>query len=314
MESVPHTQALLQAFWLRPETALWRSLDIRAMAGFEMEEPSLDLGCGDGLFSFFRAGGCLDPLMDAFESMGNLESYFENVDAFDHFDAEFGLRVVQEPKYRITCALDHKRNLLLKTKPLGLYRRWVEADANQGLPFADGEFQSVFCNILYWLEQPAVALREIERVLGPGGHACLLVPNQRFLEGSFFLQQGGAAASPEYAFLSLLDRGRMAEIRQVHPASQWESFVEGAGLQVEQRVDLLSIPLVKIWDVGLRPLFRPLLKLARGLDREHLAPIKQDWVDTLQRFMDPILALDTELCAQGQATFHCYQLLKGPRS
>ena len=279
-----------------------------------MAEPSLDLGCGDGLFSFFRAGGRLDPMQDAFESMGHLESYFDNVDAFDHLDPKFTLSVVKEPGYRITCALDHKINLINKTKPLGLYRSWVEADANQPLPFLDGEFQSVFCNILYWLERPDAALREVERVLQPGGQVCLLVPNHQFMEGSFFMRQGGLAASPEYSFLSLLDRGRMAEIRHAYPAAKWELLIQGAGLEVEQRIDLLSIPLVKIWDVGLRPLFRPLLNLARSQDRDHLAPIKQDWVETLQRFLDPLQALDTVLCGQGQATFHCYRLTKGRKA
>ncbi len=47
----------LNAFWLRPETALWRTLDVESMRDFEFVSPSLDLGCGDGTFSFVRGGG-----------------------------------------------------------------------------------------------------------------------------------------------------------------------------------------------------------------------------------------------------------------
>ena len=47
----------LNAYWLRPETALWRTLDVEAMRTFKGTSPSLDLGCGDGTFSFIRAGG-----------------------------------------------------------------------------------------------------------------------------------------------------------------------------------------------------------------------------------------------------------------
>ncbi|MFB2605609.1 methyltransferase type 11, partial [Rhizobium phaseoli] len=50
-------EQLLSVFWLRPETAIWRYLDIEAMKSFEFEGRSLDFGCGDGLFSFIRAGG-----------------------------------------------------------------------------------------------------------------------------------------------------------------------------------------------------------------------------------------------------------------
>ncbi|MGO6903974.1 methyltransferase type 11, partial [Rhizobium ruizarguesonis] len=55
---------LLNVFWLRPETALWRYLDIEAMRDFQFIGRSLDFGCGDGLFSFIRAGGEFDPLFD----------------------------------------------------------------------------------------------------------------------------------------------------------------------------------------------------------------------------------------------------------
>jgi hypothetical protein len=49
----------LNAYWLRPESALWRTCDVESMKGFEFKAPSLDLGCGDGTFSFLRAGGNL---------------------------------------------------------------------------------------------------------------------------------------------------------------------------------------------------------------------------------------------------------------
>lgn len=42
---------LLNIFWLRPETALWRYLDINTLRDFEFVGHSLDFGCGDGLFS-----------------------------------------------------------------------------------------------------------------------------------------------------------------------------------------------------------------------------------------------------------------------
>lgn len=43
----------LNVYWLRPENALWRTLDVIALEGMEVRQPSLDLSCGDGIFSFF---------------------------------------------------------------------------------------------------------------------------------------------------------------------------------------------------------------------------------------------------------------------
>jgi hypothetical protein len=37
-------EELLTIYWLRPETALWRHLDIKAMENFKFQSPSLDIG------------------------------------------------------------------------------------------------------------------------------------------------------------------------------------------------------------------------------------------------------------------------------
>src|ERR1051326_7662049 len=74
---------LLSVFWLRTATAIWRELDIRAMQAFEFQSPSLDLGCGDGIFSFIRAGGRFAETFDAFGAMGSLDRFFESVHSFD---------------------------------------------------------------------------------------------------------------------------------------------------------------------------------------------------------------------------------------
>ena len=63
----------MNAYWLRPETALWRSIDVEVMKNFEFESPSLDMGCGDGMFSFLRAGGSFDLNFDVFRSTDKLD-------------------------------------------------------------------------------------------------------------------------------------------------------------------------------------------------------------------------------------------------
>src|SRR4051812_24848809 len=107
-------EALLNVFWLRPETALWRELDARAMQSFAFKGPSLDIGCGDGIFSFIRSGGRFSPEFDAFRAMSGLDKYFDNVDVFDAFDARVSPAVVQTPTYPIDVGFDHKANLLSK--------------------------------------------------------------------------------------------------------------------------------------------------------------------------------------------------------
>ena len=74
-----YLMAFLNLYWLRPETALWRTLDCLALKDVEFHPPIIDIGCGDGVFSFTRAGGLFDPSYDVFIHTGKLDSFFLNV-------------------------------------------------------------------------------------------------------------------------------------------------------------------------------------------------------------------------------------------
>nr|WP_296440540.1 hypothetical protein [uncultured Acetatifactor sp.] len=50
---------------------------MESMKGFELKAPSLDLGCGDGTFSFLRAGGQFDDTYDVFMDVDNLDAFFQ---------------------------------------------------------------------------------------------------------------------------------------------------------------------------------------------------------------------------------------------
>ena len=302
---------LLNAFWLRPETALWREIDIRAMAPFEFQSPSMDLGCGDGIFSFVRAGGGFDENFDAFRAIAGLDKFFDKVDVFDAFDGSAKPIVIRRPSYSIDCGFDHKENLLRKAEQLGLYRELKLGDANRLLPFPDQSFNSVFSNIVYWLEDPQSAIVEIARVLRPGGHACLMLPNQTLPEFSFYNQLHVKTGNSDWAFLEKLDRGRFTDnIRQARSGEKWETMFGGAGLSVVRHIAHLSKTVVQIWDIGLRPLFPVLCRMAHALAPDELIKVKCEWVATLRQFLEPLVQMDNQLCQGVEPAFHCYILKK----
>jgi SAM-dependent methyltransferase len=302
---------LLNLYWLRPETALWRAIDIRAMAPFVLQSPSLDLGCGDGLFSFVRAGGRLDAAFDAFQATTDLDQFFSNADVFDAFDDSIHPQVIQRPAYLVDCAFDHKPNLLKKAAGLGLYRKFQAGDANRPLPFADASFASAFSNIVYWLDQPAAAIEEIGRILAPSGTACLMLPNSTLPEFSFYNQLFVKTGDARWQFLEKLDRGRFSDnIRQAKPSAEWERMFARAGLSVEAHIRHLSKTVIQIWDVGLRPLFPQLLRMCQAMPKEDLLKLKADWVSTLLEFTAPLVEMDAELHRGEEPAFHCYIVRK----
>lgn len=275
-------RTLLNAYWLRPETALWRACDILAMRDFRMNAPSLDLGCGDGVFSFIRAGGIPADDFDVF-SVENLDRFFENVDVYDA-PGRASVGIMRNPNYTITVGLDHKNNLLSKARALNLYEKLFEWDANTRLPFNDGSFYSVFSNVIYWLENPLVALQEIRRILRPTGEACLLLPD---------------AALGEYRLgIEELDRGRTDNIK--HMRSDWGAVIEDAGLVVKSHSQYLSEPIIQLWDIGLRPFFPAIKALVDAVPAAQLPTVKARWVEICEKFMVPMLEKDSP------GAFHCF--------
>jgi SAM-dependent methyltransferase len=302
---------MLNAHWLRPETALWRCIDIEAMKHFNFLSPSLDFGCGDGTFSFIRAGGSLDITFDAFQSISNLDQYFNNVDIFDSYDATARPVVKRRPNYLIDCAFDHKVNLLRKAKLLGLYKNFLVGDGNEGLPIKDNTFNSIFSNMIYWLNSPSDAFREMARILKPGGRLCTMLPNSSFPEFSYYYNLCIKQKNPSFQFLDKLDRGRLSEIiRHSKSSQEWLKIIADAGFKVISHDRHLSKTVVQIWDIGLRPLFPILYKMASSLEHSKLIEMKKEWIEILKMFLEPIIKLDPELNQGQEPAFHIFILEK----
>lgn len=59
-----------------------------------------------------------------------------------------------------------------------LFQGCLTLDANERLPFADGEFDLVWCSeVIEHLKEPAASLGELVRVTRPGGELVLTTPN-----------------------------------------------------------------------------------------------------------------------------------------
>ncbi|TAN50661.1 MAG: class I SAM-dependent methyltransferase [Rhodospirillales bacterium] len=306
MTSNPYLEAFLGPYWLRPETALWRAVDCLALEGIEFQHPSLDLGCGDGLFSFIRAGGQVSIEYDMFLEAANLASFFDKVDVYNNVDENLKSQIVSKPpNYHFDVGFDHKAALLAKASRLGLYERTVEGDANQPLPFADGSFKTIFSNILYWLDNYRATLQEIRRLLVTGGQAVLMLPNSTLSDYLFYQRFYARTKDPRWAWLDLLDRGRSTDnIKMVKSRAEWEDEFARAGLKVVSHVYHLSRTLIEAWDIGLRPISPFLIEMASKLTPEDRASIKQKWIAGLLPMLEPLCTLNWVTDAESQPAFH----------
>jgi len=291
-QSIPHSSVATRAemlkeflniFWLRPENALLLALKgeclATTLAPYAPTAQTLDVGCGDGLFSFISLGGQIGYESDMFQSLGDIPKFRNNTqDPYDNFDESYQIAVTQTPSHTFSVGTDLKKNSLERAKVLNLYEELAQHDSNMPLPYEEGTFDYIYSNTSYFIKNFEAHLNDMIRVLKPGGTLAL----------SLFTNQAIEITAANYApnmgehFHKIIDGGRHEAwpILQTHESlTSTLSGLTGADL-IESRPifgDLMAM----IWDVGLRPLFRPLSKMANALPPEKRIEVKQEWCEIL---------------------------------
>jgi SAM-dependent methyltransferase len=119
---------------------------------------------------------------------------------------------------------------------------YVAANLTRPLPFADGSVHLVHCSeVVEHLEDPGAMLREVRRVLAPGGHLLLTTPNQpNPLQRTFWSRsrRARARAANETQRGVFVFPGPDGEPIAVHghvslkTARQWDAVAAAAGLEL----------------------------------------------------------------------------------
>lgn len=282
----------LQAYWLRPENALWMTLRSEALSAVCLETPCIDLSCGDGVFTFLHCGGVFDPVFDVFTAVDRLDRVRdEHVDMFDCADSIYQPRIRERASQSIDVGTDLKSSLLVKAKTLGFYDRLVEHDNNTPLPFEDSTFQTVYCNAAYWVTEVDLFLEQINRVTQPGGRIVLHVK----LDAMRRFNLGAHEAVLGTRFLEIIGRGRLDMWPTLAGRREWEDRFARAGLTIVDATPFVTRTHAHLWDIGLRPIAPMLVRMAAELTPETRASIKRDWVDLFCELLLPFCKPDVDL-------------------
>jgi len=280
-------EKFLNVYWLRPENAVWRANNCIALEDIEFREPSLDLSCGDGVFSFLLAGGDFAADFDIFGATDNLDEFFDNVDIYNATSEKYDPRVVSEPDYNITVGTDWKQSLLDKAETLSFYDQLVQHDNNEPLPFDDDRFETVFSNSVYWVENLETHLEEIACVTdSDSGRAVLVLKTSHiwnFLETLW--DDWEDAVGPD--LIEMIDRGRSDHYAHLYDDEGWTERLNDAGLSVVERRITATQLHGRLWDIGLRPISPLLIRMAYSLPTERRTAIKRDWIDLWARLLEP---------------------------
>jgi SAM-dependent methyltransferase len=294
----------LNLYWVRPETAFWRTLDVLQMKSIKFKKPILDIGCGDGSFSFTNFGGEVDSSFDVYRTMKNTSGFFSGVDIHDQ-NKGIKPKITKQVKKQIDVGLDWKENLLSKAKGFELYEKLIYHDSNKKFPFKEKTFETIFSNTFYWLKDIETVLKESRRICTENGKIIIFVPDKKFKDSLIynkFLKDG-------YKWAKILDRGIFNNVKHCYSLSKWESIFSKADLQVTNHSNYATENLVKIWNIGMRPYSPFIIEMANKLKLQDRTEIKKRVISELF----PILRsyLDFEMNKVGKNNcFHMFVLSK----
>lgn len=275
----------VEMYWLRPENALWMTLRSEALQSVALLHPSIDVSCGDGVFSFLHMGGRFDSTFDVFTSVGHLDRVrTQRADMFDTAGPDYQPKIQARPGDHFDVGVDCKAAMLAKAKALSFYGELVSQDNNRPLQFESESFATIYCNAAYWVQKIDEFLAELARVVRTDGRIIVQVKLDSMKR--YTLSQFEATLGTK--FLDIIDRGRMDCWPSLTDRATWEKRFRDAGLSVVEATPFVTRMHSYLWDIGLRPIAPQLVRMANALSPGTRAEIKRDWVELFCELLTPL--------------------------
>jgi trans-aconitate methyltransferase len=294
----------LSIYWLRPETAIWRTLDALQLRQIKFLKPIVDIGCGDGIFTFTTLGGKIDVNYDVYRTMKKTDKFFNGVDIHDQ-KSDINFKIIKQPKISVDLGLDWKHNLLKKAEKLKIYQKLVKHDANKQLPIQSNEFKTVFSNTFYWMDDIEHILSESKRICHKDGKIIIFVPDKKFKESLIFNQY----FSKGDRWAKMLDRGISNNMKHCYSLKEWKSLFSKVGLKIDYHSNYGTEELVKFWSIGLRPYSPYLIEMSNNVNLKIRTKIKQKLINDLTPMLKSYVEYEMSSIGKNNC-FHLFILKK----
>jgi len=241
---------------------------------------SIDVSCGDGTFSFITNGGRLSENDDVFKSIVLPEGHRkDNFDSYNYYDDNYRMEIVKEADYNFSVGSDWKENLISKARKLNFYEKLLVHDNNFALPLEQNSFDYVYSNSSYWVDNFEGHINDLVSITKKDGLIALevKVDNIKKYSSSNYIPFMGEK------FHEIIDAGRLSTWKGLRSLSELNEFFSSLKeIEIEDIQPIYGDDMAYIWDIGLRPLFKPLSKMANYLNEDNRLEVKKEWVSTIQ--------------------------------
>jgi SAM-dependent methyltransferase len=235
------------------------------------------------VFSFIAGGGQLTSDVDMFQALDLSQARENDFDTFDHFDASYKATVQKSPSFIYEYGSDWKPNLIEKSRALNFYKNLIVHDNNQALPFDDNRFDYVYSNSSYWVKNFREHINDLVRITKPGGHIVLEIKTKEIEQFSSF---NYAKSLMGNTFCKIIDAGRLQSWHGLQTLAEFDKLVGDIKVvDIVSREPLYGDIMAYIWDIGLRPIFNPIMKLVGNVDPKIRQEVKVEWCETIYNLM-----------------------------
>lgn len=293
----------LNLYWLRPETALWRTLDVMKMKNIQFINPILDVGCGDGSFTFTHLSGKTSYSFDVYSTISETNQFFDGKDI--HNQSTNIKPTIIRKATQIHSGMDWKKNLLDKAENFDLYENLIQHDLNKKFPKFKIKYKTIFSNILYWLKDPSFTLSQISEILDDNGKIILFLPDKKFKNYLIYSEY----LNNHQKWAKILDRGIHNNIQHCYSHKIWKQIFSNCNLKIEKHSTHLSKSFIKFWSIGLRPYSPYLIEMANKISLSEKTKIKKRLITELYPLFRSYIEYELNSKTNSNC-FHMYVLKK----
>jgi hypothetical protein len=245
----------LNIYFLKPFDALNDTVTSSLLTQFDWPASIVEIGPGDGLFSYIMHGGSLPLSFDRY-----LQTDLTQSDIYD-FHVPGLISDDDAPTEPVVIAsVDSSFTHMVKVSELGFANNSL-CSSYEHLPFPDGSLQAIFYYIPHGLIDHGLAIKEAHRVLTSTGTMILLAYDNS-IRDSFLFHRIGSSLSGRYRrYFLALDNGRYTELMNLARTEDgWHHYFGKHGFSIEDVHRGLSTAAWKLYDTQTRPILKPLIK------------------------------------------------------
>ena len=270
----------LSYFWLRPEKALLHTLKAEAFRKSlnYFKGKKADVSCGDGIFSFFALGGELNIDTDQYQSLKISKYKSVNVDVYDHYTSNYHINIKKKSKLFYDFGTDYKKHLLSKAKHSKIYKKLILHDNEKYFGKNFNSLDFIYSNSAYWVKNFNGHIKNLIQILNPNGTLVLSLKTSQLAKTNIMLD-----LKPVFGkkFVNILDRERRKTWIGLKSLKYYrEFFKKQKNVYVKKIIPIYDNDILKIWDIGLRPIFEPLHLLSSKVKNKDRINAKKMMVDT----------------------------------